>query len=80
MSFVKYGDDMTSTAGAGIAATHGTRIQNDSFPNLGQDIAYLTVFPWIFSVLRNKFWDSAAIWPRPLTSRFFPSHHSNNDV
>jgi len=40
MSFVKYGDDMTSSAGAGIAATHGTRIQKESFPNLGQDITY----------------------------------------
>jgi len=39
MSFVKYGDDMTSTAGAGIAATRGTGIQ-ESFLNLGQDIAY----------------------------------------
>ena len=31
---------MTSAEGAGIVATHGTRIQKESFPNLGQDIAY----------------------------------------
>jgi len=40
MRFVKYGDDVTSTEGAGVAETHGTRIQKQSFPNLGQDIAY----------------------------------------
>jgi hypothetical protein len=40
MRFVKYGDDMTTTEGVGVAATHGTRIRKESFPNLGQDIAY----------------------------------------
>jgi len=35
MRFVKYGEDVTSTDGAGVAATHGTRIRKESFPNLG---------------------------------------------
>jgi hypothetical protein len=38
MRFVKYVDDMTSTEG--VAATRGKRIRKESFPNLGQDIAY----------------------------------------